>query len=214
MVLQPEPVSPAGANGTASVPHEADVDVVPARSVCGFSQAEVFDILSNRRRRYTLHYLLGRSDRTVQMGDLASQIAAWESGVTTDELSYADRKTVHTALYQFHVPKLDALGVVDYDPKRGAVELTPTGRDLDIYLEAVQGHDIPWASYFLLLSLTTTALAVAAWFDVLLFARLPDVAAAGFAIVAFLVSSLAFASESRASMRLGSAGPPPEVKQR
>lgn len=183
------------------------------RSVGSFSNGEIFEVLSNRRRRYALHYLLGHADESVRMGDLARQVAAWESGVAPEALSYADRKTVHTSLYQFHVPKLDAYGVVDYDSERGAVELTPAGQRLDLYLEAVQGDDIPWAEYFVLLSAFSAVLVAATWLDAVPFASLPDIAAGGFAVAAFLVSSLVFAYETHSSMRFGAGGPPPEVRQ-
>jgi hypothetical protein len=45
---------------------------------------------------------------------------------------YDDRKNVHTALYQFHAPKLDELGLIEYGKRSGTVGLTPAGSDLRV----------------------------------------------------------------------------------
>ena len=177
------------------------------------TDGEVFEVLSNQRRRYALHYLMQHADEPVEMGDLSTQVAAWEADVDPQAVTYDQRKSVHTSLYQYHAPKLDDTGLVEYDSRRGVVELTTAGSELDLYLEAVRGREIPWASYFLLLSAVATALVSAAWLDVPVFADLPAFAYAGFVSAAFLVSSMVFAYDNRTSMRLGSTGPPPGVTE-
>jgi len=173
---------------------------------------DVYEALSNRRRRFALHHLKQLDEeQPVDISTLSTQVAAWENGTDPEQLGYADRKNVHTSLYQFHVPKMDDLGLVNYDRSRGTVELTQYGRDVDVYLEAVYGREIPWATYFLLLSVVMTGVAVAAWADAPLFDLVSDGSWTLFVAVSFLVSSAAYAYSNR-SMRVGSEGSPPEVE--
>ncbi|WP_380679434.1 DUF7344 domain-containing protein [Salinigranum sp. GCM10025319] len=207
-------------DGTQGGNQSGDVDeqhtTTTAEQLTGeekITDGDVFEVLSNERRRYALHYLMQHPDDPVEMGDLSTQVAAWEVGVDPAEVTYDQRKSVHTSLYQYHAPKLDETGIVEYDSRGGVVELTAEGSDLDLYLEAVRGREIPWASYFLLLSVFATGLVSAAWLDAPLISGLPDAACAGFIVAMFLVSSLVFAYDNRTAMRLGSTGAPPEVSE-
>ncbi|MFC6941170.1 hypothetical protein ACFQE8_14540 [Salinirubellus sp. GCM10025818] len=175
------------------------------------SNDELFDVLSNRRRRYTLHYLKQNGDEPVEMGDLSTKVAAWELGIEPEALAYDERKRVHTSLYQYHAPKLDDAGIVNYDSQRGTIELTRAGADLDLYLEAVAGREIPWSTYLLLLSVFGASLMGAVWLDVPPLTAIPDATWGLFVAVAFLASSAVFVYDNRYSMRLGGEGPPPEA---
>jgi hypothetical protein len=178
----------------------------------GISNDELFDVLSNRRRRYTLHYLKQNGDDPIEMGDLSTQVAAWELETSPEALGYDERKRVHTSLYQYHAPKLDDAGIVEYDSRRGELELTEAGSDLDLYLEAVSGQDIPWATYHLLLSGVAVSLMSAVYLDVHPLTLLPDVTWGLFVAVGFLASSVVFVYDNRYAMRLGGEGPPPELE--
>jgi len=173
----------------------------------------LYDVLTNRRRRYTIHYLKQRAGDPVEMGDLSTQVAAWETGTDPEALAYDERKRVHTSLYQHHAPKLDDAGIVDYDSQRGVIELTEAGSDLDLYLEAVSGRDIPWSTYHLLLSVFGVSLMGAVHLGVPPTTLVPEVTWGLFVAVAFLASSVVFAYDNHVSMRLGSDGPPPEVDE-
>ena len=188
-------------------------DTTTANTGDKISDTDLFEVLSNDRRRYALHYFMQHADEPVEMGDLSTQVAAWEHGTAPEQVSYDQRKSVHTSLYQYHVPKLDETGIVDYDSQRGVAELTDEGRQVDLYLEAVQGREIPWASYFVLLSVFSVALVAAGGLGVPFFADLPPYTCGGVAVAAFFVSSLVFAYDNRTAMRLGSVGPPPGVSE-
>ena len=177
------------------------------------TDGDVFEVLSNQRRRYALHYLMQRPGEQVAMGDLSTQVAAWEEGVDPEAVTYDQRKSVHTSLYQYHAPKLDETGLVEYDSRGGVVTLTDAGSDVDLYLEAVRGREMPWASYFLLLSVFSAAFVGAAVLPIPPLAGLPTAACAGFVVSVFLVSSLVFAYDTRTAMRFGSDGPPPGVEE-
>jgi len=90
---------------------------------------ERFEILKNERRRIVLQYLK-EVDETVQLNDLADQVTAIENDTTVDAITSDERKRVYVGLYQFHLPKMAKMGVVDYNKDRGNVRLTDTGNDL------------------------------------------------------------------------------------
>jgi hypothetical protein len=202
---------PDAATGPAATAAGHSAGTPPEQS--GIDHDELFEVLSNQRRRFAIHYLKQRPDERVEMGELSRQVAAWELEVDPEQLSYEDRKTVHTALYQHHAPKLDEAGMVEYDASRGEVGLTETGETMDLYLEAVTGQELPWAAYFTLLSVVGVLTAVAAWLGALPMV-LPTAGWGGVIAVGFLVSSLVFAYDTRDAMQLGTSGPPPEVRSR
>lgn len=87
------------------------------------SREEVFEVLSNERRRLVLGYLRERDEERVDFRDVVDQVAARENGVPAGRLDSSDRKCVYSALRQTHLPKLDRLGVVEFDHSRGQLTL-------------------------------------------------------------------------------------------
>lgn len=94
---------------------------------------ETFELLKNSRRRAVIRQLIER-DGSAQLSDLAEHIAAAENGITVHELSSDQRKRVYIGLYQCHLPKMDNLGVIEYDKNRGTVELQESVTQLLPYL--------------------------------------------------------------------------------
>lgn len=103
------------------------------RGPSSLSEGDVFEVLSNRRRRQVIAYLQECGGRATA-GELAEVIAAAEEGTTVERLSSAERKRVYVSLYQNHLPVMDDASVVDYDPDRKTVRLRDTRTDLDSYL--------------------------------------------------------------------------------
>lgn len=95
---------------------------------------ETFHLLSNQRRRDALRYLADH-DGSVDMRDLAEQVAAWEQGTTVQQLTSQERQRVYIALYQTHLPKLADHGVISYDQSRGTIERTERADQLEPYLD-------------------------------------------------------------------------------
>jgi hypothetical protein len=85
------------------------------------SADDIFHLLQNSRRRDVLAYLEETEQTTLR--ELAEHIAASENGVSVAGLRSAQRKRVYISLYQTHLPKLAAHGVIDYDKSRGTVAL-------------------------------------------------------------------------------------------
>lgn len=173
------------------------------------SRNDIFEVLSNRRRRFTLHYLQHHDG--AEIGDVATQIAAWENDERIEEVASNERKTVYTALQQFHLGKMEEKGVVEFDRRAGTIELTDTADSIDIYLEVVDRYDIPWSYYYLGLSLLGTILVLLSWLDVPPFAGVPFSGWIVFLLATFLVSSVSHLYLSR-EMHLGNNETPPGVR--
>jgi predicted transcriptional regulator len=170
------------------------------------SEDDLFEVLSNSRRRYALH-ALSSNDEEWEIGRLAEQVAAWENETAVEEVTRAERKSVYTALQQLHLPKMDELGFVEYDKDRGTVRPTAAKDDVDIYLDVVRGDDIPWNEYYLGLSAVTAGLVAVAWLDVFPFSEVADIVWAGVVVAVFAFSSLVH-YHLQDEMRFGEGSPP------
>ena len=194
--------------GTGGGPSISQTDDTEAD---GLERGEIFEILSNDRRRYAIHYLKQQPEETtVQLREIVDQVAAWENGTDVDQLGSSDRKTVYTALKQTHLPRLDTFGVVEYDQQRGEVTLSEAADQVQLYMEYVPEGDISWSQYYLGLSGLCAAIATGAWLGVPLLASAGWVALTGLFVVAFAVSALVHRYRSRQN-RIGSAGPLEEM---
>ncbi|SHH61737.1 DUF7344 domain-containing protein [Halobaculum gomorrense] len=175
----------------------------------GLSRTEVFQLLGNDRRRYTLHHLMRR--KSAEIGELAEQIAAWENEVDVAEVDSAQRRCVYVALHQTHLPRLDHAGALNYESTRDEIELTETGEDLRVYMDVVRGNDIPWSEFYLGLSGFAAALVTVAWLDIFPFSIGSDAAYAAFVVVLFAVTSIVHLVRSRRN-RLGAGDAPPTAR--
>jgi hypothetical protein len=127
------------------------------------SQSTIFDVLSSRRRRAVLR-LLRETDESLDLTALTEQIAADEVGVSVDDLPSQARKRVYVSLYQTHIPRLEDVGLVEYDSDTGIVTRTELATAIDPYLtEDISGRH--WAPYYLLLAVLGGSALAAAWID-------------------------------------------------
>lgn len=108
---------------------------------------EVFEILYNPRRRYTLQRLV-QHDRPHTMDELVERIAARENDVPIGELQRQQRRRVHVSLYQTHLPLLSKVGAIKYDKEANRIEPGPTLRELEPYLDTPAVTKIPWRTYY------------------------------------------------------------------
>ena len=109
---------------------------------------EIYSILRNRRRRLVLSKL-GNAEGSLEIGDLAEQIAAIENDKSVSAVRSKERKRVYISLYQSHLPKLDEVGVVSYDADRGVVERGPHFRTVRETLDGPESDRHPWPMYYL-----------------------------------------------------------------
>jgi len=102
---------------------------------------ELFDVLSNSRRRAVLHYLKQHTgDCPIGISELSRVLAAWEQDIPKEQVAYDDRHSVHTSLQQFHLPKMADSGLVSYNEQETEVGLTPLADGLDVYVETVSAE--------------------------------------------------------------------------
>ena len=123
------------------------------------SKDEVFEMLQNERRRRILRYLLDADD-VMTIGELAERIAAVENDTSVAALNSTQRKRVYVALYQTHLPKMDDVGVIDYDRDRGRVRIAENADLLTFYLDEQFEAGDDWHRRYLSLSVLGGALVV------------------------------------------------------
>ena len=174
------------------------------------SEDELFDVLANQRRRFAVHLLKREEADKLEIGDMAEQIAAWENGIETAEITGNERKRVYTALQQSHLPKMDDAGVVNFNKDRGVVEPTAAIQNVDLYMDVVEGKEIPWSTYYLGLSGVAVALTGAVWLGAWPFVLLPDMAWTVAIVVAFAFSAITHKYYT-AEMKVGEPDEPPEL---
>lgn len=172
---------------------------------------DVFSMLSNRRRRLVLHHLHRQSGAASVRG-LSKQVAAWENGVSLDELTYKQRKRVYTSLHQTHLPKLDDIGVVVYDRDRGSVELTDKAIELEPYLHIQSEPTETWSVYYLALAGLSALVVSFAWIGLFPFPMLPDIVYAALITVIFAVSATVHTYQIRSATVDPDTAPPDSAR--
>lgn len=93
-----------------------------------------FDMLSSRRRRYILYYLIQRTG-AVELRELAHQLMMW------DETAIDDHERISMSLYHVHLPKLEESGILTFDSTQRLIKLEATANELKPYLELAAEDD-------------------------------------------------------------------------
>ncbi|WP_121821325.1 DUF7344 domain-containing protein [Halostella salina] len=166
---------------------------------------ELFSILSNHRRRYTIQ-LCKQAEDTVTLSDLAEQVAAWEEDKTVSEITSAERKRVYTSLQQTHLPTLEEAGMIEYEDHE--VELTDAADELDVYMDVVPEGSIPWGVYYLGLSVVGAGILGGVWVGLLPTTPIPELGWAALVLGLFAASAVVHVIQNR-QMELGEMERPP-----
>jgi predicted transcriptional regulator len=109
-------------------------------------RTDIHDILRNNRRRRVIESLR-EHDEPLSVRDLSELLATAETG--EDPAPRNVRQSVYVSLHQTHLPKLEELGVVDYDGDTKVVTLADAIDDVTVYMEVVPENDLSWAEYYL-----------------------------------------------------------------
>ncbi|WP_418286005.1 DUF7344 domain-containing protein [Halorubrum sp. DTA46] len=173
------------------------------------SDEEIFDVLSNRRRRYVIH-ALKHAERPIGVSELSRHVTAWERGVEPEEVTYEERRNVYSTLQRIHIPKLEENNVVAVDDTENMIRPTDELRNLEIYVEVLRSREIPWSTYYLGLVGVCAALLFAVMTDIPGFAALSSLSVGLFAATAFSVSAIAHHFIGRRT-RLGHTEKPTEL---
>lgn len=185
----------------------ADTPEAPDR----ISQNHLFTILSNRRRRYAVHYLK-QVGEPVSVRDLAEQVAAWENDKPKESLTSQERKRVYISLYQGHLSTLAEEGLVEYDRDRGLVSPTDLLGKSDIYLEIVPPNTISWGQFYLGLTVANAVLLALVWREIGVLADVPDLLVATATLGSYAVTAIVQTLRTE-RLRLGEDGPPPGLRE-
>lgn len=146
--------------------------MAPSSNSNALSEAEIFDVLSNPRRRHVVR-VLEQQGGAVSLDTLARRVAAAENDISRDEVSYHQRKLVYTALQQGHLPTMDDCGVVAFDRDRGVIAPTDELADVERYLYAVRSGGRSRDGYSVAVSVVAVAAIAAAWIGAWPFSLLP-----------------------------------------
>lgn len=126
------------------------------------TQDQVFDLLSNARRRFILSYLQ-QADGPVDIFELAREIGAVENGIEVDEVTDKQEKRVYVSIYQTHIPKLESAGLIEYDGDSGTLRLSDRTDEFSAFLPSEE-ESRPWHLYYLGLAVASMAALVVVTF--------------------------------------------------
>jgi len=102
---------------------------------------ELFEMLSNDRRRRVLRYITSPgTSEAVTLRSLAGHIAALENEIPEHQLGSQQRKRVYIALYQCHLPRMDDAGILEFEKTPGIARQTPGTTVASNVLETVDGQ--------------------------------------------------------------------------
>ena len=97
------------------------------------SIGEIFDVLSDHRRRYVLYVLSEEEEGAMDVEALAERLAPWIHETADDEVTEEQFRRTYTGLRHSQLPRLDDAGAVEYDQHRDRVSLGRT-EPFDDYL--------------------------------------------------------------------------------
>jgi len=108
---------------------------------------EIHHVLSNERRQIVIDQLR-ETGKTMSARDLSEHIAECETGESPPPRNI--RQSAYVSLHQTHLPKLDELGIVEYDESDKTVTLDEAAsREVGVYMETVSKYGISWSEYYL-----------------------------------------------------------------
>jgi hypothetical protein len=197
--------------GTAGAPSRSGDELTPGPAT-EFTRDTVLEMFSNQRRRFAIHYLKRRPDHEAPLCDLAERVACWQTGSDTEELSYADKKSVQNALRQFHLPKLAEAGFVEYDEALGTVRLTDAASEQRFYIDVVPSQRVPAGAYWLAVGGASTLTTGGLWLDVAPFGAAGPALWLGLLAAALLGSAAVYVYDNCYRVRLGASPTPAEVR--
>lgn len=114
---------------------------------CDLSKNDVFDILRNERRRGIIEVLHEHGEMSIR--NISEYIACMG---TDGEVDNKLRRSIYISLIQTHIPKLEHLGIIEYDKHNDVIKLLHNAEKVTLHMEVVKKGDVPWSIYYLLMS--------------------------------------------------------------
>lgn len=107
----------------------------------------LFELLASPRRRLLLSALSEHSGSR-RLKALSRDIVAHEDGEEPDDIDEDDVMRVYVALYQTHIPELNAHGLVEYDDDERVVHMSDRGAHAVAFLRNPPTQRRHWAVYY------------------------------------------------------------------
>lgn len=125
---------------------------------------DIHDVLSNERRQMVLTLLQEDNDAEMTARELSERIAELETNESPAPRNI--RQSAYVSLHQTHLPKLDELGIIEYDQSAKSVRLEKRADQVSVYMETVPKYGISWSEYYLGMSLLGILFVLAATINV------------------------------------------------
>lgn len=106
--------------------------------VGGDQRDELFDVLSNQRRRVLL-YSLQAAELPISVDELTTELVAWEARQSVPDRSCDDRDAIEISLLHNHLPKMAEAGLVKYDDTERRVLFANQTDELQAHLLKISG---------------------------------------------------------------------------
>ena len=103
---------------------------------------DVFDLLSQKRRRYVLYYL-DMQDGPVPIDEVVRQVATWETDLTAITVPEDKYREVLIDLQHTHLPKTDEMQFIEYDREAQMIKLTQSPTTFDTFLTVARVIEKP-----------------------------------------------------------------------
>ena len=87
--------------------------------------ANLFHLLGNRRRKYTVVYMDRVEEAPVEMGEAAEHVCALRKEKPLGSVTRRERKRAYSALRQTHLPKLDDHEIVEFSEVENTIDYGP-----------------------------------------------------------------------------------------
>lgn len=100
----------------------------------------VFQILSNRRRRFALYFLL-EVDGSIGREELARRIATWERDENVGDVPSDEIARITVSLDHAHLPRLEDSGILTYDREEREITAMDAIDRFRPYLELARSED-------------------------------------------------------------------------
>lgn len=156
---------------------------------------EIHDILRNRRRRLVIDILDDQND-PLTVRTLSERIGAIESD--RDPPPRNVKQSVYVSLLQTHLPKLDKLGIIDYDEDRKSVQVAESLAEVSVYLETVPKYGLSWSEFYTAVALLGLLSVLGAQLGTPLLSSMPPVVWA-YGFFAILIVSSIYQTVTRGS---------------
>lgn len=106
-----------------------------------YSLETMYRVLRDRRRRLVLHHLRTEPDGVSTFDSVKKQVLEWESDRESETERDVHERKLTASLHHVHLPKLNDLGVIDYDWRTKAIRYRPSDV-LETHLDIAAERDL------------------------------------------------------------------------